>query len=82
MFISEGRRVTDLGIKYPISQIEQDNNPNIDAGYTTSQIPDFIANADVLDNFQVDGSGNIIIDVDMNKIIVQNKTSPVIVPFF
>ena len=82
VFISEGRRVTDLGIKYPISQIEQDNNPNIDAGYTTSQIPDFIANADVLDNFQVDGSGNIIIDVDMNKIIVQNKTSPVIVPFF
>lgn len=81
IFISEGRRLTDLGIKYPISQVEQDNNPNVADEYTIAQIPAFVADK-ALDDFSTDENGNISISVDMNKIIVENKTDNTIVPFF
>tara|TARA_R110002020_G_scaffold224695_3_gene434532 strand:+ start:14901 stop:16304 length:1404 start_codon:yes stop_codon:yes gene_type:complete len=82
IFMSEGRRVTDLGIKYPISQIEQENNPNVTANFTKSQLPEFISGSGKLDNFVIDESGNVIIDVDLNIVLVANKTSPFVIPFF
>ncbi|MGS2763026.1 tetratricopeptide repeat protein [Sinomicrobium sp. M5D2P9] len=82
IFISEGRRLTDLGIKYPVSQTEQDNNPNVPDEYTVAQIPSFIPEGGQLDNFRTDAEGNITMDVDMNKIIVENKSATEVVPFF
>ncbi|TRZ43534.1 tetratricopeptide repeat protein [Robertkochia solimangrovi] len=81
VFMSEGRRLTDLGIKYPISQIEQDNNSNVSDEYIEAQIPSFVADKN-LDDFSTDADGNITITVDMNKIIVENKNDVAIVPFF
>lgn len=81
IFMSEGRRLTDLGIKYPISQIEQDNNANVADEYTVAQIPAYVAQYD-LDDFTTDANGNITIAVDMNKIIVENKTDSAVIPFF
>ncbi|UGU16457.1 tetratricopeptide repeat protein [Sinomicrobium kalidii] len=82
IFIGEGRRLTDLGIKYPVSQIEQDNNPNVPDAYTVARIPSFIPGEGQLDDFRVEADGRITIDVDMNKIIVANKNAAEIVPFF
>ncbi|MDN3595166.1 tetratricopeptide repeat protein [Zunongwangia endophytica] len=81
IFISEGRRLTDLGIKFPISQIEQDNNPNVDDSYTIAQIPPFLS-GETIDDFTVNENGDIIITEDLNKQIIDNKESSIVVPFF
>lgn len=81
IFIGEGRRLSDLGIKFPISQIEQDNNPNVTNEYTTAQVPEFLS-GETIDDFSVAEDGNIIITEDLNKKIIANKELPVIVPFF
>lgn len=82
IFMSEGRRLADLGVKYPISEIEKDNNANISDEYLITQMPDFVKNSGGLDDFKIDDAGNVIMTVDMNKVIVQNKNSKLIVPFF
>ncbi|SHI75965.1 hypothetical protein SAMN05443429_10475 [Cruoricaptor ignavus] len=82
IFISEGRRLLDLGIKYPISQIEENNNPNVTAEFTKVQIPEFVPKDLGLDDFSTDASGTVTIKNDMNRIIVNNRKSPFIAPFF
>lgn len=82
IFISEGRRMNDLGIRYPVSQTEQLNNPNVGDGFTQAVLPSFIPRDGGLDDFAVDGStGNITILFDMNQVIVNNKTSEDVAPF-
>ncbi|WP_268223980.1 tetratricopeptide repeat protein [Sinomicrobium oceani] len=82
IFIGEGRRLTDLGIKYPVSQTEQDNNPNVPDAYIIAQLPAFIPGNGGMDNFSTEPDGSITIETDMNRIIVQNKTASEVVPFF
>ena len=82
IFISEGRRMNDLGIRFPVSQTEQLNNPNVDDAYTQAHIPSFIPTGGGLDDFTVDEeTGNVTIKYDMNKLIVANKDSEDVVPF-
>ncbi|GLB49634.1 tetratricopeptide repeat protein [Neptunitalea lumnitzerae] len=81
IFMSEGRRLTDLGIKYPISQTEQDNNPNVSDAFTTAQIPSYIP-VDDIDDFTVDANGNVTMSVDMNRVIIENRATTTTVPFF
>lgn len=85
IFIAESRRIMDLGIKYPLSQLEIDNNPAAVAvadTYNKAQIPSFIPNNAGLDQFTADKSKfQIIIAYNMNKVLVQNRTSPFVLPF-
>ncbi|RPD96670.1 tetratricopeptide repeat protein [Aureibaculum marinum] len=82
IFISEGRRSADLGIKFPVSETEQQNNPNISDKFTQALIPNFIPLNFELDNFLVDSkTGNITILHDMNSVLVANKTSEYVLPF-
>ncbi|MCL6220360.1 tetratricopeptide repeat protein [Zunongwangia pacifica] len=81
IFISEGRRLSDLGIKFPVSQIEQLNNPNVSEEYTIPQIPSFLP-AESMDDFSVAEDGSITIVEDLNRLIIQNKSLPEVVPFF
>lgn len=83
IFISEGRRMADIGIRFPISQTEQQNNPNIEEGeYTTAQIPSFIPLDGAMDDFSTDAeSRNVTMTYDMNQVIVDNKTSEYVLPF-
>ncbi|WP_179351086.1 RagB/SusD family nutrient uptake outer membrane protein [Winogradskyella vidalii] len=82
IFISEGRRSNDLGIKFPVSQTEQLNNPNITDQFTQPTIPSFIPLNLGLDNFTVEeGTGNVTILYDMNRVLVENKTSTHVLPF-
>ncbi len=82
IFISEGRRQADLGIKFPISENEANNNPNVTDDFLTAQIPDFIPGDFGMDNFFNDTTNMVVTMLfDMNTIIVENKTSPFVAPF-
>lgn len=83
IFISEGRRLADLGIKYPISQIEEGNNPNVSAEYTKALIPSFIPAKAEMDNFTTNRTtGTVTMKYDMNRVLVTHKSSPYIMPLF
>jgi hypothetical protein len=82
IFISEGRRMTDLGIKFPISQTEQLNNSHVKDIHTKAQLPSFIPLNRGMDDFTVDAVNKVVtMKYDMNKILVQNKNAKEIFPF-
>jgi len=82
IFISEGRRMTDLGIKFPVSQTEQLNNPNVKPSDLVAQIPSFIPKNRGMDDFTNNtASGVVTMKYDMNKVLVGNKTAKEIFPF-
>lgn len=85
IFIAEGRRVTDLGIKLMIDDLEASSNENVLPEHTVAYIPFFISNLDLLsyplDNFRNDTVNKVItIDYDMTKMIVDNKGEQSVVP--
>ncbi|MEP2445906.1 MAG: tetratricopeptide repeat protein [Balneola sp.] len=85
IFIAEGRRVVDLGIKYPISQQEQAGNTNIsdNSPYLDAIIPNFIPLSRTMDDFTVDeAQGIVTIAVNMNNVLVQNKNSDFVLPLW
>ena len=82
IFISEGRRMTDLGIKFPVSQTEQLNNPNVKPNDLVAQIPSFIPKNRGMDDFTNNTStGVVTMKYDMNKVLVSNKKAKEIFPF-
>ncbi len=82
IFMGEGRRMLDLGIKFPVSQTEQLNNPHVKAEHTKGQLPSFIPLNRGMDDFTVDAvNGIVTMKYDMNKVLVQNKTAKEIFPF-
>lgn len=84
IFIAEGRRMTDLGVRLVTSQIEFLANENVTEADKEAVIPPFIAAAkDNLDAFTYDRTTyEAIIPTDFNEIIVDNKESDFVVPFF
>ena len=82
IFFAEGRRMTDLGIKFPVSQTEQLNNSNITANDIKAQIPSFISLNRSMDDFTYDRAANLVtMKFDMNRVLVQNKAAREIFPF-
>jgi hypothetical protein len=82
IFMAEGRRMTDLGIKFPVSQTEQLNNKNVKDTDIKAQIPSFIPLARGMDDFTYDvANGIVTMKYDMNKVLVANKQSKEIFPF-
>lgn len=84
IFIAEGRRMADLGMRMPVAQTEVLANPNADpsAAYTQGVIPSFIPAAYGMDSFTYDPAAKTaIMAFDMNDILVQNKASPTVLPF-
>jgi len=83
VFFAEGRRLADLGIKFPISQIEQGNNSNVKEEHTKALIPSFIPKNLAMDDFTVDkATGVVTMKYDMNRILVQNKGDKNVLPLF
>jgi len=75
--------LADLGIKFPISQIEAGNNAHVSAEYTKALIPDFIPAKTGMDDFTTDATtGTVTMKYDMNKVLVAHKNSPYILPLF
>ena len=85
VFIAEGMRVLDLGIKYVVSEIETQLNENINAGDlgTVADLPSFIESVKLeMDAFDYDEvSGEVVIKHNLTKILVANKTSDRVLPF-
>lgn len=82
IFFAEGRRMADLGIKFPVSQTEQLNNPNVKPEHGIAQIPSFIPLNRDMDDFSYNTSlGVVTMKYDMNKVLVTNKKAKEIFPF-
>lgn len=83
IFIAEGRRMVDLGIKWPLSDVEADNNPNAAGSeYLQAQIPAFIPLNEEMDRFTWDkAAGEVTIRYNMNKILVDNAGASEVLPF-
>jgi tetratricopeptide (TPR) repeat protein len=78
----EGRRVHDLGVRMPVMQREIDTNPTISDGdaVTQASVPTYIPDG-TMDDFSprepyVVGTNEIVIAVDMNRILAQERVSP------
>jgi hypothetical protein len=84
IFIAEGRRLADLGIRFPVAQTEIIANPNTKDGdpYTQAAIPSFIPRAFEMDAFTFDvAARTAVMRHDMNRTLVQNKASAAVLPF-
>lgn len=83
IFIGEGRRMNDLGIRFPVSQTEQLSNPNVTDDDIEAVIPSFIPLDYGMDDFTVDETtGDVTMVYDMNAVLIANKTSAYVLPFY
>ena len=82
IFFAEGRRVADLGIRLPVCEVEAANTPSA-ADYMEALIPSFIPLNYGMDSFAMDADAmEVTIAYNMNRIIVENKASEYVAPFF
>ena len=85
VFISEGIRFVDMGIKLVIDENEILQNDNISKGGsgTTPVIPSFIDSVkDKLDEITYDKvAGTVTTSINVSEILVNNKTSEQVLPF-
>lgn len=85
IFIAEGIRFVDMGIKLVVAENEILQNPNVSEGdpSTVAVIPPFIeAIIPQLDAFTYNvEAGTVQLAVDVTKILVTNKNSPFVLPF-
>lgn len=80
IMISEGRRFFDLGLRLPISEVEKLTNTNVTQAQTVGFIPAFVPTDMDAMTYNA-GAGTCTITTNMNKVLVQNKTSPAVLPF-
>jgi tetratricopeptide (TPR) repeat protein len=84
VFVVEGRRMTDLGIRFPVALDEALTNENISTTdpALTARMPSFIPQNYQLDGFEYD-DGDLLATIlhDMNAVLVQNKGSADVLPF-
>lgn len=85
IFIGEGRRLSDMGVRLVISEIEYLANENIDEDHpgTVPVIPPFIQSiATELDAFTYDAAaGTCVITHNINRIISSNRSNEWVAPF-
>lgn len=83
VFIAEGRRMSDLGIKLVVSELEQRTNANVNDMDVLAELPPFIANIKTeLDAFNYNQMNNqVVIMHDLNAIIAANRASGFVCPF-
>ncbi len=84
IFVLEGRRMSDLGIRFPVALQEAETNPNVELGspYLKAQLPAFIPLDRELDAFTyTDGDAVAVIHHNMNRILVENRGSAEVLPF-
>ena len=83
IFLAEGRRMMDLGIKWAVPLDEILVNVNITDGDPATQpvIPAFLPTTE-MDAYTLDaGARTVTILHDLNAVLAANKTSPLVLPF-
>jgi len=85
IFIAEGIRMVDMGVKLVISLVEELQNSNVSTGGvgTIPQIPDFIDGVRMqLDEITyTPGACEASTTIDLNTILVANRASDSVLPF-
>lgn len=84
IFIVEGRRMTDLGIRYPVAWDESVTNPNIPSTSNALRaiLPSWIPLDYGLDRFTfTDGDTIAVVAHNMNRVIVANRATNEVLPF-
>lgn len=85
IFIAEGRRMYDLGVQWPVPQVEVLNNENISEGAATEGIvPAFLPPGEEFDAWESIDNENkrVVLLHNLNRILVQNRSSDQVVPLF
>lgn len=79
IFMAEGIRAADLGIKWPVHENEALFNGDVTAEDRQPIIPSFLPR-NSMDTFSIDFTAQeVVIDVNMNRVLVENKSA---LPFF
>lgn len=75
IFYLEGRRMFDLGIRWPVSEVEELNNENVSESDVQPVIPSYIPTPYVtMNEFEADfDSFEVTIQVDMNRVIAEQR---------
>lgn len=82
IFIAEGRRATDLGLRLPLPETEAALHTDLPAEYTQPVIPPFIPANGELDAFTVDETTRTVTILhNMNREIALNARTRYVVPF-
>ncbi|MCU0647102.1 MAG: hypothetical protein MUF00_03865 [Gemmatimonadaceae bacterium] len=84
VFLAEGRRSADLGIRFPVPLAEAQSNGNLSltAPYMTAIVPAFLPGNTGMDSFTLNATARTVeIRHDVNAILVANRTSSLIMPF-
>jgi len=72
IFFGEGRRMVDLGIKWPVVEVEALNNSNITAADRQATVPAYLPGGSEMDAFTIDGN-EVTITENVNRIIAQER---------
>lgn len=73
VFFGEGRRMADLGVKWPVSEIEYLNNENVTDAHIQAHIPSYMPSPySTINAFSVNGN-DVTIAIDMNKVIAAQR---------
>lgn len=75
IFFLEGRRMFDLGIRWPVSEVEELNNENVTEAHVQPVIPSYIPSPYIsMNEFEADFDTNeVTILVDMNRVIAEQR---------
>lgn len=75
VFFGEARRITDLGVRWPVSEIEALNNDKITAADRKAVVPSYLpSNYGDLDAFDMDRDAlEVTILIDVNEILAAQK---------
>ena len=75
IFFGEGRRMFDLGVRWPVSNVEALNNPNVTDADTQPVIPSYIPTPYfTMNEFDADfDTFEVTIAIDMNRVIATER---------
>jgi tetratricopeptide (TPR) repeat protein len=75
IFFGEGRRMFDLGVRWPVSNVEALNNPNVSDADTQPVIPSYIPTPYfTMNEFDADfDTFEVTIAIDMNRVIAEQR---------
>ena len=85
IFFAEGRRMADLGLRFPVPETEIVQNDNlgdgdVGEGFVPAPLQPFRTQFDA---FAYDAAaGQVTVLVDLNRVLAANRSDPALVPFF
>ena len=84
IFIAEGIRMADLGIKWPVHENEAKFNDAVTTEDRQPFIPDYLHSPiSRIDAFELnEATKEVTILINLNRVLVEDRTSGTVVPFF